>query len=190
MHEVPEESDSALAKRQAIQAVMRDSSIPWAEKNKKIIEIQQQYFVPKDENEDQPQAADAAAKVDGGSVQDLIDRVYDNDRKIVKIELDGEEVDETALFEALAENTHVTSVSLVNCRITNEGAAELTNALRTNTTLTEINLEDNQITSNAAMELMKVLREENDTVQYLKLKDNKVRSGLLSQIEKLLENRR
>lgn len=193
MHEVPEESDKELAKRKAIQSIMRDTSTPWAEKNQRILELQQQYFVPKDKNEELPQAANAFDDDDTRSIHALIDRVIDDDHTLVEIKLDGQELgreDETALFEALALNSHVTSLSLVNCRIANEGAAELMDTLKQNSTLTHINLEDNQITSNTALDFISVLKEHNKTLHYLELKDNRVRSGLLSQINKLLEMRR
>merc|ERR1712095_92331 len=89
-----------------------------------------------------------------------------------------------------AQNSRVKSLSLVNCRIVNEGAAELINALSQNKALTRINLEDNQITSNTALEFISALKEHNEALQYLELKDNRVRSGLLSQLDKLLEKRR
>lgn len=165
---------------------------PPQEKNQRILEVQQQYFVPKDGNGEPPQAQ-AAAEGSFGSVQVMIDRVFDNDHKLNEIVLDGQELsleDQTALFEALALNNRVTFLSLVNCRITNEGAAELTKTLKKNSTLTSINLEDNQITSNAAMDFISVLKEDNDAVQSLELKDNRVRLGVLSQLNKLLEKRR
>jgi len=191
MHEVPEESGKELAKRKAIQSIMRDASISWAEKNQRIIELQQKYFVPKDEND--PQAAYAVDNDDTGSVQALIDKVIDDERELVEIELDGQELgreDQKALFEALALNSHVTSLSVVNCRISNEGVAELMYALKQNSTLTHINLEDNQITSNTALDFISILKEHNKTLHYLELKDNRVRLGILSQINKLLEMRR
>lgn len=187
MHEVPEESDAELAKRRAIMAVMRDASIPWPEKNKRILALQQEFYDPGDENEGM-----AAVEDDARTIQRFIDRVSDNDRQIVEIVLDGQELgrdDEMALFKALAKNTRVKSLSLVNCRISNDGAAELADALRQNATLSHINLEDNQITSNAALDFITCLKEDNDTVQYLELKDNRVRSGLLSQLRNLLEKR-
>jgi len=190
MHEVPEESDAELAKRAAIMAIMRNTSIPPQEKNKRITELQQKYYVPKDEEPPHSQAENAVAEDDIGNV---IDRVIDNDRKLVKVELDGQNLnreDETALFDALAQNSRVKSLSLVNCRITNEGAAELVSTLQQNSTLTHINLEDNQISSNGAIDFIAVLKEYNETVQYLELKDNRVRSGLISQMNKILEKRR
>jgi len=196
MHEVPEESDTELAKRKAIMVIMKDSSIPWQEKNQRILELQQHYFVPKDENSNPQQLAQApteAAEDDNRSIDDLIDKIFDNDRKVKNVELDGKEVsldDQTALYEALSQNTRVTSLSLVNCRIDNDSAAGLIDCLAQNSTITRINLEDNQITSNAALDFIAMLKEYNETLQYLELKDNRVRSGLLSQIEKLLEKRR
>ena len=190
MHEVPEESDAELAKRAAIMAIMRNTSIPPQEKNKRITELQQKYYVPKDEEPPHSQVENAVAEDDIGNV---IDRVIDNDRKLVKIELDGQNLnreDETALFDALAQNSRVKSLSLVNCRITNEGAAELVSTLQQNSTLTHINLEDNQISSNGAIDFIAVLKEYNETVQYIELKDNRVRSGLISQMNKILEKRR
>jgi hypothetical protein len=97
---------------------------------------------------------------------------------------------ETALFEALARNSFVTSLSMVNIQLNNDGAADPAHMLEQNTTLTHINLEDNLITSNAALDFLTVLNEHNKTLLYLELKDNKVRLSLLLQIDKLLENRR
>ena len=189
MHEVPEESDAEIQKRKAIMEIMKDNSIPWNEKNQRIIEAQKKFYVASNRKDD-PQAA---AEDDAGSCEELINRILENDKKIVKVDLDGQELGrerETALFEALAQNNCVTSLSLVNCRIGNDGAAELKDALQNNSTLTYINLEDNQITSNAAQSLITVLKEHNETLQHLELKDNKVRSGLLTTISKLLEKRR
>lgn len=196
MHEVPEESESEVAKRKAIMAVMRDNSIPWQEKNQRILQLQQQFYVPKDENDEQPQAQAATAATNEGdarSFKALIDRIFDDDRKLKKVDLDGQELgleDQKALFEALSENSRVTHLSLVNCKIGNEGASDLLDALTRNSTLTYINLQDNEITSNAALEFISVLKQGNETLQYLELKDNRVRTGLLSQINSILEKRR
>merc|ERR1719203_1405419 len=91
MHEVPEESDAELAKREAIKAIMRDTSIPWPEKNQRIIELQQQYYVPEDGNKEpaQPQASETVAE---GNIGRLIDRVFDNDQQLEKVELDGQDL--------------------------------------------------------------------------------------------------
>ena len=154
MHEVPEETDAEMQKRKAILEIMKDNSIPWNEKNQRIIEVQKKFYVAPYRKDD-PQAADA------GSCENLINRILENDKKIVKVDLDGQELGrerETALFEALAQNNCVTYLSLVNCRIGNEGAAELKDALQNNSTLTYVNLEDNQITSNAAQSLSPFLR--------------------------------
>ena len=188
MHEVPEESDAEIQKRKAIMEIMKDNSIPWNEKNQRIIEAQKKFYAPNRKDDSQ-----AAAEDDAGSCEELINKILENDKKIVKVDLDGQELGrerETALFEALAQNNCVTSLSLVNCQIGNDGAAELKDALQNNSTLTYINLEDNQITSNAAQSLITVLKEHNETLQHLELKDNKVRSGLLTTISKLLEKRR
>ena len=176
------------------------------------MEIQQQHFLPPKYGKDEASSSSSSGAAphrkpydvyssasssynvaDHGSVQALIDKIFDNDTSLIEINLDGqvlEPEDESALFEALGQNSRVTSLSLVGCRIANEGAAELMNALKTNTTLTHINLEDNLITSNAATDFIAVLKEHNKTVQYLELKDNRVRSGLNKQISKLLEKRR
>lgn len=184
------------------------------------MEIQQQHFLPpkyeNDGEERSPLVASSSSSsgpaprrkppsfmssstsssyngADHDSIQALIDRIFDNDMSLTEINLDGqvlEPEDESALFEALGQNSRVTSLSLVGCRIANEGAAELMNALKTNTILMHINLEDNLITSNAATDFIAVLKEHNKTVQYLELKDNRVRSGLNKQISKLLEKRR
>ena len=45
IHEVVEESDTELEKRKAVMAIMKDTSIPWKEKNKRIIEAQQKFYV-------------------------------------------------------------------------------------------------------------------------------------------------
>ena len=195
MHEVPEESEAQVAKRKAIMAIMKDSSIPSQEKNQRILELQQQYYVPKDNNDEAPQAQETknGAADDNNSIHDLIDRVLDNDRKLKEIELNGQELspdNQKDLFVALAQNRRVKSLSLVNCNIDNEGAGELIKTLGANTTITYVNLEDNQITSNVGLDFMSVLKGYNETLQYLELKDNRVRSGLISQIDKLLEKRR
>ena len=41
-HEIPEETDAELAKRAAVMAIMKDTTIPWNEKNKRILETQKQ----------------------------------------------------------------------------------------------------------------------------------------------------
>jgi hypothetical protein len=190
MHEVPEESEAELRKRKAIMAMMSDNSIPWNEKNKRILQRQQQYYVPNYDTDDL-HAADAQEP--DGSIQALINSVRGNDRKLTKVELDGKGLsreDESALFEALANNKYVTSLSLRKNKIDNEGAGELCEALRRNSSLTHINLEENLITSNAALDFITCLKEHNDTVQYLELADNRVRSGLFSQMNKILEQRR
>ena len=216
-HEVPEESDIELAKRKAIQEIMKDTTIPWNEKNQRIIEAQKQFYVDKDGGEGEketPQAAAAkeiggAAKKGWGKLQGfvktnimiekvigggngVIDRIIDNDETLTGVNFDGQELgreEEITLFKALAENKYVISLSLVGCGIGNDGAAELKDTLKDNSTLTSINLQDNQITSNAAQALITVLREDNETLQHLDLSDNKVRSGLLTTINKLLESR-
>ncbi|EED92186.1 hypothetical protein THAPSDRAFT_262646 [Thalassiosira pseudonana CCMP1335] len=117
----------------------------------------------------------------------------DSNTTLTKVELDGKGLsreDESALFEALANNKYVTSLSLRKNKIDNEGAGELCEALRRNSSLTHINLEENLITSNAALDFITCLKEHNDTVQYLELADNRVRSGLFSQMNKILEQRR
>jgi len=193
-HEIPEETDAELAKRAAVMAIMKDTSIPWQEKNKRILEAQKQYYVDGGNKASAEEDDDGDEDNSTGSIDELIHRVVANDKSLKKVELDGKELgreSQSSLFKALsASNKYVTTLSLVNCNIGNDGASELKDALKTNTTLTSINLEDNQITSNAAQSLITVLKEDNDTLQYLELKDNKVRSGLLTSISKLLEARR
>ena len=165
---------------------MKDASIPWAEKQTKIQEISKQFHSA-------PGKQDAEESQGGGSTMSLFDEVRLNEPDLDEVELDGRDIakdDAIALFRDLAKNTHVTYVSMAGCQLDNECVAALADALKVNNTLVEINLEENNITSNAAQLLIKVLKEENDTLQYLELKDNKVRLGLLTQIEKLLESRR
>lgn len=58
MHEVAEESAETVAKRQAINAVMKDTSLSWPEKNSRILQLQQQHYIPpSDGNDDQQSAA-------------------------------------------------------------------------------------------------------------------------------------
>ena len=185
-NELPLETDRELAKRAKIQAVMKDTTLSWAEKQSKIQEISKELYSAPDEQDAEESRAE-------GSTMSLLDEVRLNEPDLDEVELDGRDIskdDAVALFRDLASNTHVTFVSMAGCQLDNECVAALADALKVNKTLVEINLEENNITSNAAQSLIKVLKEENNTLQYLELKDNKVRSGLLTQIEKLLEPRR
>lgn len=186
MHEVPEEREWERKKRAAILAITKDTSIPWQEKNARILEIQQQLYSPRD---DEVKEAQPRSKV----VSTMIEKILANDRKVKSVRLDGVPLtveDQKDLFGALANNSRVHTLSLVSCNIGNEGAAELVAALRENSTLTDINLEDNQITSNAALDFIAALSNDNETVQNLNLTDNKVRTGLLGQLSRLLDQRR
>ncbi|KAL7551353.1 hypothetical protein ACHAWF_014544 [Thalassiosira exigua] len=107
MHEVPEENDAKLAKQRAIMAIMQDSSIPWQEKNQQILETPQKFYVSIDGTEEL-----AAKESVFGSVQDMIERLSDNDRNISRIELNREDLSR-ALFDALVHNSQVTFLSLV-----------------------------------------------------------------------------
>ena len=195
MHEVAEECETTISKRKAIVAVLSDTSLSWQEQNKQIVKLLQKYYVPATEDDAAPPEAtpDATPDENDGSIQSLIDSVSKNDPNLVEVDLDGKDLtreDETALFKALAQNDCVTTLSLRKNKIANEGAEELANALKDNSTLTHIYLEENMITSNGATGFIAVLRESNKTVQYLELNHNRVRSGLLQQIKKIVETRR
>lgn len=162
------------------------------------MKIQQQFYIPKVERQASQILSDRHRRTNeivdrNSSVETLIKRVRDNDPNLLAVDVNGRVIgrqSETALFEALARNSFVTSLSMVNIQLNNDGAADLAHMLEQNTTLTHINLEDNLITSNAALDFLTVLNEHNKTLLYLELKDNKVRLSLLLQIDKLLENRR
>jgi hypothetical protein len=162
------------------------------------MKIQQQFYIPKVERQASQILSDRHRRTNeivdrNSSVETLIKRVRDNDPNLLAVDVKGRVIgrqSETALFEALARNSFVTSLSMVNIQLNNDGAADLAHMLEQNTTLTHINLEDNLITSNAALDFLTVLNEHNKTLLYLELKDNKVRLSLLLQIDKLLENRR
>lgn len=156
------------------------------------MKIQQQFYVPKvDRQLDRHHRTNEA--VDRNStLESLIKRVRNNDQNLSAIDLNGRIIGrqaETALFEALARNLFVTSLSMVNCQVNNDGAADIGHMLEQNTKITHLNLEDNLITSKSALDFLTVLNEHNKTLLYLKLKDNKVRLSLLLQIDKLLANR-
>ena len=188
MHEVPEETEIELAKRKSILGVMKNTILSWPEKNKQILEIQQKHYVPKD-----AELETATEEGTAHDVQDIICKVGDNNPGLTEVNLDGRNIskeDVVALCKALEANTYVTSLSLQRNKIDNDGAAALCRALEENTTLHDINLSENEITSNAAISIISVLRESNDTLQHLELKYNKVRSGLLSQLSRLLDQRR
>ncbi|KAL7467094.1 hypothetical protein ACHAXS_007362 [Conticribra weissflogii] len=197
MHEVPEECETTLAKRKAIIAVLKNASLTWPEQNKQIVELLQKHYVPKKDQKDAtvPEGTpdEVTPKFDSdGSIQRLIDKVANNDSSITSVDLDGKELTrdyQTAVFGAIANNTHVVKLSLRKNKIGNEGAVELGKALIENETLTHVHLEDNLITSNGAVELIGVLKDANDTVLCLDLAYNRVRSGLLQQIKKLLDSR-
>jgi hypothetical protein len=98
--------------------------------------------------------------------------------------------DGMALFNALAKNEYVTRISLQRNKINDDGVAELCNALEINSTLIYIDLSENDITSNAALSIISVLKNSNQNLQYLDLKRNRIRSGLLTQVQRVLEERR
>ena len=169
------------------------------EKNQRIMKIQQQFYVIKDERQitqilhDRHRQTNEIVENKDTSLELLIKRIRNNDKNLLALDLNGRILGrqgETALFEALARNSFVTSLSMVNCQINNDGAADLGHMLEQNTALTNLNLEDNHITSNAALVFLTVLNEHNKSLLYLELKDNKIRLSLLLQIDKLLENRR
>jgi len=197
MHEVPEECETTLSKRKAIIAVMNNASLTWPEQNKQIVELLQKHYVPKIEEKEAPAPEgtpdEDTPKFDADrSIQRLIDRVANNDSSITSVDLDGKELTreyETALFVAIANNSHVVKLSLRKNKIGNEGAAELGRALVENESLTHVYLEENLITSNGAVELIGVLKNANDTVLCLDLAYNRVRSGLIQQLKKLLDSR-
>merc|ERR1712007_29570 len=114
------ETDADLAKRAAVMAIMKDTSIPWQEKNKRILEAQKQYYV---DGGNKASAEEDDDDDNDGSIDALIDRVSSNDRSLKKVELDGKELgreNESSLFKALsASNKYVTTLSLVNCKIGN-----------------------------------------------------------------------
>lgn len=161
------------------------------------MKIQQQFYVPKVERQTSQILLDRHRRTNEAvdrntTLESLIKRVRNNDPNLLSIDLNGRIIGrqaETALFEALARNSFVTSLSMVNCQVNNDGAADICHMLEQNTTITHINLGDNLITSNAALDFLTVLNEHNKTLLYLELKDNKVRLSLLLQIDKLLANR-
>jgi hypothetical protein len=162
------------------------------------MKIQQQFYIPKVEKQASQILLDRHRRTNENvdrnkNLESIIKRIRSNDPNLSTVDLNGRIIgrhSETALFEALARNSFVTSLSMVNCQINNVGAADLGHMLEQNTALTHINLEDNLITSNAALNFLTVLNEHNKSLLYLELKDNKIRLSCLIQIGKLLENRR
>ena len=189
MHEVPEESDAVVSKRKAIMKVMDETSLPWPEKNKRILELQKKHYEPADANEEVP-----ISRQEGNEdINVLVEKVINDDKNLQEIILDDQNVGEGTLLDmidALAENTHVKYLSLRNMKIANNVAERIADALKDNTSVIEINLEGNRVTSNAAKKFLGILRDHNDTLEYLELADNQVRSGLISQLNKMLEGRR
>eukprot|EP00804_Cyclotella_cryptica_P024464 CCRYP_017568-RB/>CCRYP_017568-RB protein AED:0.03 eAED:0.03 QI:1933/1/1/1/1/0.81/11/100/1752 len=186
--DVDEETEIEPAKRKAILTVMNNTSLEWAEKNRQILHIKQEYHMPNNGSEP---VSEAAAQDEG--VEAIIRKISDNNPGLTEVNLDDMNLsreDETALFNALAKNSFVTRISLKRNKIGDDGAAELCTALKQNSSLVIIDLSENDITSNAALSIISVLKDSNQHLQYLDLKRNRIRSGLLSQLEKVLEERR
>lgn len=186
--EVNEETEMELAKRKAIRTVMNNTSLEWAEKNKQILQIQQDYRVPNNSSEPIPEAAP-----EDQGVGAIIRKIHDNNPDLTEVNLDDmnlSRADGMALFNALAKNEYVTWISLQRNKISDDGVAELCSALEINSTLVYIDLSENDITSNAALSLISVLKNSNQHLQYLDLKHNRIRSGLLTQVQRVLEEKR
>lgn len=90
------------------------------------------------------------------------------------------------LAEALKKNKSLRSVSLYRCNIGDEGTVHLSEAIRHNTTLEFLSLFHNNIGNEGGQHLVNAL-EQNDSLQKLELRCNPIRSGLIEQIERILE---
>ena len=90
------------------------------------------------------------------------------------------------LAEALKKNKSLRSVSLYRCNIGDEGTVHLSEAIRHNTTLEFLSLFHNNIGNEGGQQLVNAL-EQNDSLQKLELRCNPIRSGLIEQIERILE---
>ena len=78
-------------------------------------------------------------------------RLASNDPNLVELKLDGIDLTQSpetdTLFDALASNTYVTSLSFDNTDMDDTMVAALSLALVDNVTITHVSLRDNQITS-------------------------------------------
>lgn len=90
------------------------------------------------------------------------------------------------LSEALKKNKSLRSVSLYRCNVGDEGTVHLSEAIRHNTTLEFLSLFHNNIGNEGGQQLVNAL-EQNDSLQKLELRCNPIRSGLIEQIERILE---
>jgi len=80
------------------------------------------------------------------------------------------------LIDALSKNTHVQSVLLANCNISNEGGKRVASLLKTNTSITELNLETNKIGADGIKAIAEAL-EANKTLKEIKLTNQSQNPG-------------
>eukprot|EP01116_Phalansterium_solitarium_P001378 TRINITY_DN11182_c0_g1_i1.p1 TRINITY_DN11182_c0_g1~~TRINITY_DN11182_c0_g1_i1.p1 ORF type:complete len:198 (+),score=44.47 TRINITY_DN11182_c0_g1_i1:35-595(+) len=104
--------------------------------------------------------------------QASLQRLKDNDPTLVELNLNNLEdsTPETGvqIALALAGNTFLQTLQVVNCSITTEGARNFAEALVQNKTLTNLNLETNRITADGIKHLAGALLQ-NATLKELKL---------------------
>ena len=203
-------------RRREIQSVLSDSSIPREEKQKKLAEIKAKYSTqtPTSENSTSGSAWNKAAvgaiaantiarqrlvfpakaSEDTRSIADLINQLKSNDPNLTVINLDGFESANTGkwmqMFETLEYNSHLTSLSVANCRLEDDDAVALVLALVENETLKTINLGQNLgLTDGTGRALVKVLKQSNVVVKKIDLDGTSISEPIQSKLQTLLDQR-
>lgn len=140
--------------------------------------INESITIPGEEDADSTVQHQSRRKLKGGKMTELgllIERVEKDDCSLTRVEMEKKKLsdeDVIPLFDALANNTRVTSISFRMNRIGNEGISALASALLDNTTLTLIDLSGNNIGDDGIEDLCKVLPF-NKSLTQLNLADNK-----------------
>jgi len=116
----------------------------------------------------------------------ILQRLTQNDPSLTELWLDNRDLsnlpETEPIFDALANNSYVTKLSLIGCGIDDGLVASLSLALVENTSIVEVWLSDNFITSGGCEYLLGTL-DTNQTIEFLDLDGNEIEPDLMDEIQ-------
>ena len=208
----PQSSSSPTkSRREEIQAVMKDKSLGREEKQKKLAELRDKYALLTPTPQPSRWRNAAAVALTANAYGDLhrrfkqeegkttpvsvfIQKLKANDPSLTGIILDGStsitENEWTMLFDSLEENTHLTHLSVADCRLDDDTMVSLAMALVENETLHSLNLSNNpELTNETGNSLLKVLRQSNVVMKKLIVNGTSISSEVSGKIQEILDDR-
>jgi hypothetical protein len=124
----------------------------------------------------------------------FIKKLKANDPSLTGIILDGRtsitENEWTMLFDSLEENTHLTHLSVADCRLDDDATFSLALALVENETLLSLDLSNNpELTNETGNSLLKVLRQSNVVMKKIIVNGTSISSEVSGKIQDILDDR-